>query len=246
MRYVTRQALPDVVEADLARRQTDVDASIDDAGFDAQTIWSAARSSDTMKTVVGVLRAMMGERQRCMYCLDSHGTDIEHFWPKTPYPQRMFRWLNLLLCCAECGRFKGKKFPLSAAGAPMLIDPTSENPWDYLEFDPKTGNIIARFDLAANDYSTKGQKTVEILKLDRREAMANGYKRTWRRIRDVVDAALNEGSPPRDVLIEKLRETDDHGLLAWCFGGSGKNDYPFTELREKLPVVWGACVDAFV
>jgi hypothetical protein len=27
-----------------------------------------------------------------MYCLDSHATDIEHFWPKTPYPQRMFVW----------------------------------------------------------------------------------------------------------------------------------------------------------
>jgi uncharacterized protein (TIGR02646 family) len=246
VRYVKRQDLAGAVETDLARRQTDVDATSNRPGFDAQSVWSAARQSDTIKTVIAVLQAMMGDRQRCMYCLDSHGTDIEHFWPKTPYPGKMFRWLNLLLCCAECGRFKGKQFPLSATGAPLIIDPTAENPWDHLEFDPKTGNIVARFDSVANAYSPKGQEIVTVLNLDRREAMANGYKRTWRRIKGVVDAALNEVHPVADTLIAKLREADDHGLLAWCLNGSGRNDHPFAELRQRYPEIWSTCVATFI
>jgi len=135
----------------------------------------------------------MGERERCMYCLDSHGTDIEHFWPKAPYPERMFTWSNLLLCCAECGRLKGDRFPLDV-GRPMLIDPTAEEPWQYLDFDPETGNLVARFDLDADDWSAKGQKTVELLQLDRREALATGYRRTYRRLAAVVEHFLSESS----------------------------------------------------
>jgi uncharacterized protein (TIGR02646 family) len=179
-----------------------------------------------------------------MYCVDSHGTDIEHFWPKTPYPERMFVWPNLLLCCTECGRFKLDRFPL-AADAPLLVDPTAENPWDFLDFEPKTGIIVPRFDPGTNGFSAKGEETVKRLHLDRREAMANGYKRTWRRIKGVVDEALNEEHPDAETLIAKLRNADDHGLLAWCFHGSGRNDYPFSELREKHPGVWTACAAEF-
>jgi hypothetical protein len=93
----------------------------------------------------------------------------------------MFVWLNLLLCCVECGRFKGDRFPL-ADGAPLLVDPTAEDPWDYLDFDPTTGNVVARFDTAANDWIAKGQATVGLLQLDRREAMAAGYRKTYRRL----------------------------------------------------------------
>ena len=244
MRCVKRQVLTNDVQADLDRRQAATDAACHAPGFDAQAVWSAARRTCTVESVHETLRAMMGDRERCMYCLDSHGTDIEHFWPKAPYPERMFRWLNLLLCCTECGRFKGKQFPLSAAGMPMLVDPTTENPWEHLDFDPKTGNIVPRFDLAANDYSAKGRETVRVLNLDRREAMAKGYKRTLRRIAGVCDEALNDAHPDPAALMFRLREADDHGLLAWCFKGSGANDYPFSELRAKHPAVWSACVAA--
>ena len=73
--------------------------------------------------VLTSLQTMMGERQRCMYCLDSHGSAIEHFRPKAAYPARMYHWPNLLLCCTECGRLKGNQFPLAGRQA-LLIDPS--------------------------------------------------------------------------------------------------------------------------
>ncbi|WP_156427859.1 hypothetical protein [Thiohalocapsa sp. ML1] len=98
-----------------------------------------------------------------MYCEDSHGTDIEHFRPKTPFPECLFVWTNMLLCCAECGRLKGKQFPTDAMGEPLLIDPTVDAPWEHLDFDPETGNVVARFDLERNAFCPKGEKTVETL-----------------------------------------------------------------------------------
>jgi uncharacterized protein (TIGR02646 family) len=193
-----------------------------------------------LEDVLATLKNMMGERERCMYCLDSHGTDIEHFWPKTPYPERMFLWPNLLLCCTECGRLKGSRFPL-AEGQPLLIDPTAEEPWQYLDFDPATGNIVARFELNTNDWSPKGLTTVEVFHLDRREALAIGYQRTYRRLSDIVERFLAEGTPAADDFFVSLSAADDHGLLGWCFKGTGKNIRPFSDLREQQPDVWNMC-----
>ena len=243
MRRVTRLPLDPPVQSDLDNRQRAVDQNRNDAAFSANDEWKKARQTPTLRAALDTLRQMMGERQRCMYCLDSHATDIEHFWPKTPYPQRMFVWLNLLLCCAECGRFKGDRFPL-ADGVPLLVDPTAEDPWDHLDFDPTTGNVVARFDTAANEWTAKGQATVGLLQLDRREAMAAGYRKTYGRLADIVARAAEQAAPNSDTLRTALLEADDHGLLAWCFHRSGQNESPFRELRERHPGVWTSCAAA--
>jgi uncharacterized protein (TIGR02646 family) len=129
--------------------------------------------------VVNVTRQWPARRERCMYCGDAHGSDIDHFWPKAPYPERMFRWPNMLLCCAECGRIKGTQFPL-ADGQAILIDPTVDDPWLFLDFDPQTGNIVPRYDPGREAYILRGEQTVAILQFDRREAMARGYQRSFR------------------------------------------------------------------
>ena len=194
-----------------------------------------------MGDILSALRQMMGKRERCMYCLDSHGSDIEHFRPKSNYPKRMFRWRNLLLCCTECGRFKGSQFPLNGK-RPLLIDPSKEEPWRYLDFDPDTGNITARFDLQNNAYFPNGEKTVEVLQLDRREALASGYKKTYRRLSKKIQRFLAEPNRPIDKLIAELQEADDHGLLGWCLIGTGQNEMPFKEFKRQHPALWLDCV----
>jgi uncharacterized protein (TIGR02646 family) len=212
--------------------------------FSATAEWKTARQTATLDAVLSTLRHMMGDRQRCMYCLDSHGTDIEHFWPKTPYPSRMFVWLNLLLCCTECGRLKGDRFPL-AGDLPLLIDPTAEDPWQHLDFDPGTGNLVARFDVKKNAFSAKGEETVRTLKLDQRESLAAGCKKTLRRLSRSVSDSLTGGRPVSQDLIAELRDEDEHGLLTWCFHGAGMNESPFCDLRTRHPDVWASCAAAF-
>jgi len=241
MRRVIREPLDADIQDNLDQRQAEADRKRAAGELRVETEWQNARQTRPLRAVEATLKRMMGERQRCMYCLDSHGTDIEHFWPKAPYPEQLFRWLNLLLCCAECGRLKGDRFPL-AEGQPLLVDPTAEQPWRYLDFDPTTGNIVARFDVAANDWAPKGLKTVEILQLDRREALAAGYRRTLRRLASVVEGSLGEGAPDAASLIGALQDADDHGLLGWCFVGTGQTVPPFSDLRRQHPAVWAACL----
>lgn len=242
MRFVKRIDLDGNLRKDLDRRQADIDQKQSEGKLIASTEWKKARTTRTLESVLGKLKSMMGGHERCMYCLDSHGSDIDHFWPKASYPERMFRWLNLLLCCTECGRYKADQFPL-AEGLPLLVDPTAEEPWAFLDFDPATGNIVARFDANKNQWLTKGLETVKILHLDRREALAAGHQKTYRRLKERVVQAITQTELDAGELLAHLRDVDNHGLLGWCFLGTGQYTPPFCELRERHPKVWAACID---
>ncbi|HAN46134.1 MAG TPA: HNH endonuclease [Cyanobacteria bacterium UBA8156] len=77
---------------------------------------------------------------RCAYCESqitavTYGA-IEHFFPKSRYPDRTFAWENLLLACDVCNSRKGDTFPLDAAdGTPLLVNPCAEDPAVHLQFD---------------------------------------------------------------------------------------------------------------
>ncbi len=244
MRRIKRLVLGEVAQAYLRERQSSVSKPATIGKANVQQIWKSARQGAGMTDVLGTLQSMMGSRQRCMYCLDSHGCDIEHFRPKTRFPKSMFRWNNLLLCCTECGRFKGEKFPMRG-NRPMLIDPTKAEPWDDLDFDPTTGNITARFDLEADDFSAIGQHTVNTLQLDQREALAVGYLATYKKLRAVINGFLNTPSQEVQAFIDELIDEDERGMLGWCFKGTGQNEAPLRQLRRQHQAVWQSCLSAF-
>ncbi len=94
MRRIPRAPLPDADVLSLAKRQRKVDGMQAAGQLDVLAVtatWRAARQTKLLRRVHATLCAMAGERERCMYCLDSHGTDIEHFWPKACYASRLFR-----------------------------------------------------------------------------------------------------------------------------------------------------------
>ena len=239
MRKIQRLLLSPATQNALQGKQASVNQKRLLPGFSASQEWKKSRKLPSLLTVLKVLNKMAGKRERCMYCEDSHGSDIEHFWPKTPYPQRMFLWENLLLCCTECGRIKGEVFPLDATGSPLLIDPAKDNPWDFLEFDSQTGNITAKYDLQINGFCPKGENTVSILHLNCREAMASSYLRSLKRIKNLLSPFLVESTctPEAKALIKNLRLADENGLLEWCFKYSGKEETPFNEFISKYPSV---------
>lgn len=206
--------------------------------------WGRARKNKPLKSAVAALKTMAGPRERCMYCGDSHGTDIEHYWPKGDYPERMFRWTNMLLGCTECGRIKGTQFPL-ADGLPLLVKPTIDDPWQFLDFDPVTGNVFPRFYKATGSTTPKGEKTVEVLQLDRREALAAGCQLSFSRICSQINDVLPLSAPNATVLVQELGKADGHGILGWCFRGAGVKVSPLADLRKRHPAVWEDCVEAF-
>ena len=100
----------------------------------ARQLW---KHSTVRRHVHGPLKDLLSEmaagRERCMYCGDNQGTDIDHFEPINRHPMRAFDWTNHVLACSLCNsHLKGAEFPLDEGGKPLLIDPTAEDPTPHL------------------------------------------------------------------------------------------------------------------
>ena len=105
---------------------------------------------------------------KCGYCEShiEHVSDphIEHYRPKSKFPELTFAWENLLLACGKCNstQYKGDKFPEADEGGP-IINPCVDNPEDHFEFvydaTAKVATIATK--------TTRGRKTETLLGLNR-------------------------------------------------------------------------------
>jgi uncharacterized protein (TIGR02646 family) len=225
----------------LARKQKEINKG---KNRNIDRAWKYARQTVTMQSVFNVLVSMVGTRARCMFCHDSRGTTIEHFYPKAVYRKKVFVWKNFLLLCQGCQNHKGDRFELDATGLPLLIDPTAEDPWKYLFFDGKTGFITAKFDTAGNE-DPKGKHTTDpkVLPLNI-EAITMGRQRTRRNLIRAVRTftnqitAGNSLTTARDEMIQAVLDNDDYGLAIWYFFKEGSSEEPFKSLRTNCNAVW--------
>lgn len=246
MRKITREPIDSRTTSYLAKRQNRVNK-----GEIVDPAWKSARQTQTMQRVFNTLVSMAGKRVRCMYCEDSRGTDIDHYWPKADYPIKVFQWENMLLACSGCNRSKGRKFPLDENGSPLLIDPTRDDPWDYLFFEPHTGFVVPRWDAEHEAPDPRGNATtdLEILPLNI-ESVTEGRQRTVRRLQRAVSAFLHHFQQPgiqdqaKQDLIAAIADNDDYGLLRWFFVKSGQTNEPFIRLRTQYPGIWNELVAA--
>lgn len=185
---------------------------------------------------------MAGPQARCFFCADSRGTDIEHFWPKSVYPQRMFLWMNLLLSCSTCNTRKGIQFPLDGVGHPLLVDPTLDDPWDYLFFDSLTGNITAKYDPQTQSYNPKGLATTDSKMLSLNdEPVVVRRQAIYERLTRYIGQVLSGIAPLRQAGIASLEveaDRDEYGLMRWFFRKDGQLALPFSNFLQSLPHEW--------
>lgn len=233
MKRLLRLALRRATEDYLAERQREVDA-----GADAEAAWRTARGSRHLENVVSALKTMTGKRERCMYCWDSRCTDIEHFWPKSKYPEKTFVWTNLLMTCCGCNREKGADFELDSDGLPLLLNPVDADPWEHLYFDSRTGLVTPRFLNAAQD--PRGAYTIQVIQTLVCEACVEGRLRTYRNlVRAVKRFERSYDSPDaEDELLAEIADNDGHGLATWFFVKYGQEEPPFCRLRDLHPRTW--------
>ena len=239
MRRIWRVRLGSRTARYIRRKQDEVES-----GADVSTTWARSRRTVSMAKVLEALRRMAGLRVRCMFCEDSRGTDIDHFWPKSRHPAKAFAWANMLLVCSACNRKKGDRFALDADGRPVLIDPTTEDPWSFLFFGAETGMVTARFG-ADGEPDLKGAHTTDpgVLPLNI-EAVTEGRVRTRRNLSRAVERffeqiQLGVGTDKAGrELVEAVKDNDAYGLSQWYFVRDGKDDEPFAQLRATHPRVW--------
>jgi len=166
----------------------------------------------------------LDQYNKCAYCeryRNGDFGDVEHFRPKNGYQQSSktpinkpgyywlaYDWDNMLLSCSECNRvFKKNLFPLRDERKrgvscrniedeePLLINPVSDNPAQYICFE---AHVIKAITINETE-SIKGKMTIDVFKLNDREDLVESRRRKWNEYQDriktisVIRLVLNIG-----------------------------------------------------
>jgi uncharacterized protein (TIGR02646 family) len=140
---------------------------------------------------------------KCMYCESPISVvspeHIEHYRPKSIYPNLTFEWTNLGLACPWCNIKKDNNFDENCT----IINPYIDNPDDHFI---SLGTMICH-----KPGDNRSQLTELLLELNRPELMESRKNRIDA-IRPLIDQYMKETNPTlRDILkknIEKEKSND--------------------------------------
>lgn len=238
MRRLFRPALDEAPEGWLKARQAELDAErASGSPPDVNKRWDSQRRTKEMGGVISALQRMVGPRERCVWCVDSQATDVEHYRPKARFPEVMFVWENLLWTCTPCGRKKGAQLPLAVDGTPLLLDPTRQDPWDHLVFEPDTGQLVPRLDPKTGAPDLVGDATCspKLLRLNV-EAVTLGRRRAWRALCEAVGDYLTRPDAEEERrLTAAVQEADRPELVVWALDREGRELPPFNTFCATYP-----------
>lgn len=224
-----RVELPEHVDSILATLQ----AQINTAPTYADRVQQARQrfeaenrpGNEVFDVIRNTLASMCTGARRCMYCEDSTACEVEHFRPKTFYPELVFIWLNYLYSCSLCNRIKrnhfrilcgvseyvdlvrGRNEPATAPrdGVSMLIDPRSENPVHYMTLDlVDTFWFVPRHAEGTLEYS-RAKYTIERLKLNERDYLPQARQEAYEGYRARLQEYVHvRGTPKAEHLARAL------------------------------------------
>ena len=102
----------------------------------------------------------------CAYCEECCGGEVDHFRPKSRYPDLVYAWSNWLFACRDCNQAKGEKWPPRG-----YVDPCAKSrgarPEHFFSFDLLTGEILPKEGLS-RARRRKAQRTIDDLRLNKR------------------------------------------------------------------------------
>ena len=121
--------------------------------------------------------------------------DIEHFRPKSKYPNLEFEWSNLGIACVKCNRdYKKDKFD----EATPYIDPYGENPLD---------NIVTVGALLMHKYgSERGELTINDIGLNRTDLVEKRATRMSEITKEIDRCMRSQNEVLRQKALTALKE----------------------------------------
>ena len=173
---------------------------------------------------------------KCAYCecdLRKAFNDVEHYRPKSKYYWLGYDWNNLLYSCNECNRtLKNDAFPLvneanrvtspgdMSGEEPLIINPAIDEPTDHIRFNRHMMTGI----------TAKGQKTIEVFKLNERKELIHRREQTFEKYKIDKEALDNiqemlESPSLSDHIRDKLNKSKDLMLRAIQEHKSPDNPY---------------------
>lgn len=159
------EALSDSAMAGLKVQQEKVDAEETAlAKYEkATTLFKSKSPAAAFREVKMKLAEASPSGDACYYCERDRYRDIEHVKPKRHYPEVTFDWFNYVYACAICNQdAKSDTYAVFTTGTnyvefnrqwpqtdplpqgdPVLVDPRSENPLEFMQLDFDTGGLVS-------------------------------------------------------------------------------------------------------
>ncbi|WP_171181855.1 hypothetical protein [Ruegeria sp. HKCCD8929] len=220
MLRLANNGLPPKAAATLADYQAEIDCAGDYATRVAEGKRKFGsrntRRNSTFRAVRSSLSKMCAGAQRCVYCEDSVGDEVEHIKPKDLYPEDVFRWLNYVFACGPCNGGKNNKFAVITAegrvdvtrargapitpptqGKPAFVNPRTEDPLDFFTIDLLGTFFVLPREELTGIAADKAEFTIETLNLNRdllleaRQNAFGGYRARLREYRNRRDAVAD-------------------------------------------------------
>ena len=88
-------------------------------------------------------REELGQRflMHCGYCEFTCRGEVDHFRPKSRFPEVVYDWSNWIFACHDCNQAKGDKWPVVGYVDPCTVT-GSDSPETYFTFDTESGEIV--------------------------------------------------------------------------------------------------------
>lgn len=151
----------------------------------------------------------------CAFCEVECNGEVEHFRPKSKFPELVYQWTNWLFACHDCNHAKSNKWPAGGYVDPCTEE-IEEHPETYFEFDLMTGEIVPKSGLS-NAREKKARTMVKDLKL-------NNYHHLKKRLR---------------FLNEILDRIEIDATLEDFVSRIAARDYPYSSIARQLLVELG-------
>jgi uncharacterized protein (TIGR02646 family) len=225
-------AIPDDTQALLDAYQAEVDGASDFASqvAKAKQLFSARNKSTNpaFRVIRRKLDELCGGAGRCCYCELSQPDEIEHVRPKDWYPEAVFAWSNYAYSCGPCNAPKNNQFAVfkrrsrkptylvrgkgdpvapPPVGRPVIIDPRTETPLNFMELDlAETFLSVETADEGTREYE-RAKYTIEVLRLNERDVLTKARRSAFHSYRAILKEVLElkaSGASPSEIDTKRI------------------------------------------
>ena len=234
--------IPNPLEKKLLQRlsaETEAIEKASDPKAEAGKRYSNARKTSWFAPVLKELGRLAGPGERCMFCSGSEASDVEHYQPKTIFPELSMTWENYLWSCAPCNRSKHNRFPPDTGPGGKFVNPLYENVWDFFFID-SFGILTPRFDRATNAPNERAVTTRDFLSLNR-DAVQVCRQQRFKNLKEAMVDTLNlvvanklTKKAARERVATWKSESWQPDVADYFLNGPGRNESPFKEFFAEV------------
>jgi uncharacterized protein (TIGR02646 family) len=127
----------------------------------------------------------------CAYCEELSRGEVEHFRPKSRFPELVYQWSNWVFACHDCNHAKGEQWASGGYANPCARSRPAR-PENFFDFDTLTGELLPKSDLSRSRRS-KAQRMIDDLRLNEIHHLRKRRERLW-----LVSEVLSTDSDDQD------------------------------------------------